>query len=611
MAESSRASILQKIMPPSLVLASLLACAVAPPPPETTAPLNAPPPPWGAALLARVHAMEEEITVMKTTIAIQTDRLNEQSQTIKDHSSRLKELEVGPAQPDGRASTPAVRQQPCDAVEARLRSVEAQCANLTSTSARTARRLEEDDSHSYVTQHFAAVTLASGSVGTGSVGGGGGHRRTQEGGGSCANFNSRASAVQAECCDEPTEDCSSGAPTSCNADCAAVFLPFWADCGAQLTTNLALYHSVVAQCQAAGSGGVGSHNLAHQFDLVCANSTVTSCVPACSAALRGDLLLMNLNGEDSKYSCELHHGLHSWVGAATDGGYLGSDARALVSAVLSGAAGYYALALTGDAGVATDLIIRPGQDVRITGGGASAPTWGSGSFTVQQGGSLEIVGVTLAGSMTVKPHATLYLSGARFVGNAYDFVVETGAVYTRIGGTDPLDAQCSRPYTTVRDSWRSIREIPGQHSDCSSGTGVGGGALVSLRWRGWRRAGAGRPGLYALWHARRGMAVGLGGWRRPTSYIQWSRPAIPSRGGGGGPEDGVFRLRQLLMRSSRAGGGGAVWGLPAVAAAVRAMRKGLLHGAEWLVKPSTSIINFNTEQLQGYCAAELQPSQAL
>ena len=46
---------------------------------------------------------------------------------------------------------------------------------------------------------------------------------------------------------------------------------------------------------------------------------------ACSAALRGDLLLMNLNGDDSKYSCELHHGLHSWVGAATDGGYLGKS----------------------------------------------------------------------------------------------------------------------------------------------------------------------------------------------------------------------------------------------------------------------------------------------
>eukprot|EP01047_Picozoa_sp_COSAG01_P054285 COSAG01_NODE_5915_length_3956_cov_6.655432_2_plen_226_part_00 len=184
----------ENLMPPALVLASLLTCAVAVPP-DPTAPLDAPPSPWGAALLARVHAMEEEITVMKTTISIQTDRLNEQSQTIEDHSSRLKELEAGPAQPDGRASTTLGQQQLQDATEARLRSVEAQCANLTSTSARTARRLEEDDGHSYVTQHFAAVTLATGPVGTGATSGaagahgGNGHRRTQ-GSGSCANFNS-------------------------------------------------------------------------------------------------------------------------------------------------------------------------------------------------------------------------------------------------------------------------------------------------------------------------------------------------------------------------------------------------------------------------------------
>jgi hypothetical protein len=32
---------------------------------------------------------------------------------------------------------------------------------------------------------------------------------------------------------------------------------------------------------------------------VCADGAVGSCVPACSEALRGDLLRMNLNGEDS------------------------------------------------------------------------------------------------------------------------------------------------------------------------------------------------------------------------------------------------------------------------------------------------------------------------
>jgi hypothetical protein len=94
----------------------------------------------------------------------------------------------------------------------------------------------------------------------------------------------------------------------------------------------------------------------------------------------------------SRYSCELHHGLHSWVGAATDGGYLGSDVRAFVSAVLSGAAGYYALELTGDAGVGMDLMIRPGQDVHISGDARLMvqPRWGSGGFQVQEQGSLAL-----------------------------------------------------------------------------------------------------------------------------------------------------------------------------------------------------------------------------
>jgi hypothetical protein len=30
-------------------------------------------------------------------------------------------------------------------------------------------------------------------------------------------------------------------------------------------------------------------------------------------------LLLNIDGNDSKLSCELHHGLYSWMGEATDG----------------------------------------------------------------------------------------------------------------------------------------------------------------------------------------------------------------------------------------------------------------------------------------------------
>jgi hypothetical protein len=257
-----------------------------------------------------------------------------------------------------------------------------------------------------------------------------------------------------------------------------------------------------------GGAGAGSGSLVHEFNLVCAGGAVDNCVPACSAALRGDLLLMNLNGEDSKYhlhvplnhdqksglteeclclampilillawsrySCELHHGLHSWVGAATDGGYLGSDARAFVSAVLSGAAGYYALALDANAVVAVDVVIHPGQDVHISGGGRASPTWGDGSFTVQQGGSLSLEGVELAGGLvvqrggtmsiddsivrgdiTVETNGTLHLSNVRMSAqhgqrsNHGQLLAMTGATVSTQG---LIVTQCSAPYITLSDA---------------------------------------------------------------------------------------------------------------------------------------------------------------
>eukprot|EP01043_Picozoa_sp_COSAG02_P014153 COSAG02_NODE_578_length_20075_cov_93.607930_10_plen_879_part_00 len=71
---------------------------------------------------------------------------------------------------------------------------------------------------------------------------GGGHRRQLQGGGygvggevcSSAELSTRSAAVTAECCDEEGEDCSSGAPASCNAGCAAVLVPYYQDCADSL-----------------------------------------------------------------------------------------------------------------------------------------------------------------------------------------------------------------------------------------------------------------------------------------------------------------------------------------------------------------------------------------
>jgi hypothetical protein len=87
----------------------------------------------------------------------------------------------------------------------------------------------------------------------------------------------------------------------------------------------------------------------------------------------------------------------------TDGGYLGLDIEAFVSALVSGAPGVFAAMLLQDAGIETDLVVRPGQRVSVS-GDASLPRparWGGGGFTVQQRGSLSLSSVEVPGGFSV------------------------------------------------------------------------------------------------------------------------------------------------------------------------------------------------------------------
>lgn len=64
----------------------------------------------------------------------------------------------------------------------------------------------------------------------------------------------RVTAVNLECCNDKTEDCSSGAPAICDAGCAAVFLPFWHDCEALVGSDWArsaAISGIVTKCEAA------------------------------------------------------------------------------------------------------------------------------------------------------------------------------------------------------------------------------------------------------------------------------------------------------------------------------------------------------------------------
>jgi hypothetical protein len=72
----------------------------------------------------------------------------------------------------------------------------------------------------------------------------------------------RTAALNAECCDETSEDCTGGVPHTCNAGCAAVFEPYWRDCRALLKQAqaqaagvdvLSILESTFALCSSSGS----------------------------------------------------------------------------------------------------------------------------------------------------------------------------------------------------------------------------------------------------------------------------------------------------------------------------------------------------------------------
>jgi hypothetical protein len=253
-------------------------------------------------------------------------------------------------------------------------------------------------------------TLEHTSVGNASAGPVRGRRRAQTAPTArvcnAATLQQRTAAVTARCCDEPGESCDgpNGSPLTCNRDCAGELLTYWDECRYELDkpTHASL-HEVVRECQEAIVERSGE-TLARQLDLSCSNLGVTEeCVPACGADLHGDLLLANIDGDDSKFSCEFHHGKFSWIGAASNGGYLGRDARSFLSSLLSGAPGEFICTLDEDAEVHTDVDIQPGMRVQVTGDASlpEPPFWGVGSFSVGERASLSLAYLLLDSAATI------------------------------------------------------------------------------------------------------------------------------------------------------------------------------------------------------------------
>eukprot|EP01052_Picozoa_sp_SAG31_P037566 SAG31_NODE_4871_length_2895_cov_3.380544_1_plen_607_part_01 len=243
----------------------------------------------------------------------------------------------------------------------------------------------------------------------------GGHRLLAEEGAECSGegISRRIDAINVACCDEQGEDCSGGRVSTCNAGCGALIMPLWTACQAQLGPAAQLLENAVALCppSAAGTGGTtGGDGVS--FNSMNANMYMASCppglpaddcIPVCEEATNGYLLLLNINGEDTKLTCELHHWLYSWVGGAADGGYIGEDVPAFVSAVLSHAGGVFAVTLITSATTGTTVDLVAGQTAQVgvrSDGPSSTVTWtctGSGAaFQIGAGATLQINQITVS-----------------------------------------------------------------------------------------------------------------------------------------------------------------------------------------------------------------------
>lgn len=192
-------------------------------------------------------------------------------------------------------------------------------------------------------------------------------------------------------------------------------------------------------------------------------------LPPCNAEHHGYELLATIDGTDTKFSCNLAHGLYSWMGVASEGGYLGADVQSFFPVVVSAAAGTYIVTLVADAGIRTDLVINPGQDVRISGDlglSATPPSWGSGCFTVQERGSLSLTYI----SVESDDRRNVYLS--LMVGSSVSLRMCTGLssstfALTDMGGGSQSFSSMTVPRSTLSSVERMLRG-PGNRSQLSA-----------------------------------------------------------------------------------------------------------------------------------------------
>ena len=267
----------------------------------------------------------------------------------------------------------------------------------------------------------------------------------------------RAAEINTRCCDEVDEDCSGGYPHTCNEDCADVLLPFWRDCRSALGKSAGQFEGAVALCNVVTTSTPA--NFAQQMNVVCSGDDASladaECIPECGMNVHGYILLLNLDGTDLRLTCSLSHGRYSWVGAAMEGGFIGTDIDAFVSSVAGSAPGTYVTSITADARIDTELFVGTQQDVQIN-GDISLPLWGIGGFRVQghsasdMSAILTIVSIRVLGALVVDEGGTMRLVSCALNGGTGVHKWDPGAVVAQLDGE--LDLTRSTITTSLLDS---------------------------------------------------------------------------------------------------------------------------------------------------------------
>ena len=282
-----------------------------------------------------------------------------------------------------------------------------------------------------------------------------GRRRIQSSG-TCAlaeDFMARNAAAMNACC--PGNDAHGGGkrrslqancalPATCpSIECAAVFVPYFEDCGTMLGASPSVpmdeFRDFYSSCQELQSGRLmlqqeaspamifhvlvvdddaapppppppapGANavpGVVQEYRRVCTRRNLGTCAPPCNSATYGFLLSIEIDGRGTVMACNKHGAEFSWQGQASLGGYIGCDTVSLVSSILSGAAGTFLGTLSRDADIRSDVDVRPGQAVLIAGASElpTAPVWGSGGFTVNERASLSLTFLHLLGAVLMSP----------------------------------------------------------------------------------------------------------------------------------------------------------------------------------------------------------------